>query len=69
MILIHLKYEISNGLRRGKVVMCIDRKNLIKDMTSNSTKASVLLEIMVLLGVDSGKLKKTGDFNYYQIFF
>ena len=39
-MLLELIYKVSYGLKRGKIVIYMDRKKLIKDMTSNSSKAS-----------------------------
>ena len=40
-MLMELIYKISYGLRRGKVVIYMDRRKLVKDMNSNCMKASV----------------------------
>ena len=39
-MLLELIYKVSFGLRRGKIVVYMDRKSLIKDMTSEVNKAS-----------------------------
>ena len=44
MILLELIYKVSVGLRRGKIIMYIDRKSLIKDMTSIGKKASFFVK-------------------------
>ena len=40
-MLMELIYKISYGLRRGKVVIYMDRRKLVKDMNSNCKKASI----------------------------
>ena len=39
-MLLELIYKVSFGLRRGKIIVYMDRKSLIKDMTSEVNKAS-----------------------------
>ena len=39
-MLLEMIYKVSVGLRRGKVVVYMDRKSLIKDMISEVKKAS-----------------------------
>jgi len=40
MMLLELIYKVSVGLRKGKVIIFIDRKHLIKEMTMVNQKAS-----------------------------
>lgn len=40
MMLFELVYKVSVGLRRGKVVIYVDRKHLIKEMMMSNQKAS-----------------------------
>ena len=39
-MLIELIFKVSFGLKRGKIVIYIDRRRLIREMTSSTPKAS-----------------------------
>ena len=40
MMLFELIYKVSAGLRKGKVVICVDWKHLMKEMSMGNRKAS-----------------------------